>query len=119
MLIELLPNAFGPIAVLATIEAGWSILSISALSFLGFGAPVPAPEWGLLIATGRDYLGTVWWVAIILGLAVAISVIALNTIAAPSLNGGRNDRYVVAARRRDPRPDAWLSHPSGAGGGAA
>lgn len=81
ILFQILPGAFGPVAVLATLEAGWAILSISALSFLGFGAPAPAPEWGLLIATGRDYLGTAWWVAIIPGIAVALSVIALNTIA--------------------------------------
>lgn len=78
---QLLPGVFAPVAVLATLEAGWAILSISALSFLGFGAPAPAPEWGLLIATGRDYIGTAWWVAIIPGLAVALSVVALNTIA--------------------------------------
>jgi len=77
---HVLPNAFGPVLVLATLEFGVAILSVSALSFLGYGAPAPAPEWGALIADGRAYLATSWWLTTMPGLTVAATVVALNRI---------------------------------------
>lgn len=78
---HLIPNAAGPVLVLATLELGMAILSVSALSFLGFGAPPPAPEWGLLVAGGRDYMRTAWWLTTLPGLVIVITVVSANRVA--------------------------------------
>jgi peptide/nickel transport system permease protein len=77
---HVLPNAAGPVLVLAVLEFGLAILAISSLSFLGYGAPPPAPEWGSLIAEGRNYLATSWWLCAVPGLAIAATVLSLNRI---------------------------------------
>ncbi|GLU29154.1 ABC transporter permease [Brucella sp. NBRC 12950] len=77
---HVIPNAIGPALVLAGIEFGSVILSVSALSFLGFGAPPPAPEWGTLISEGRNYLVRAWWLTTIPGLVIVAVVLAVNTI---------------------------------------
>jgi peptide/nickel transport system permease protein len=53
---------------------------MSTLGFLGYGAPPPTPEWGLLIAEGRNYVSTAWWLTTAPGLAVLLTVLALNRI---------------------------------------
>ncbi|MFE5138334.1 ABC transporter permease [Streptomyces fagopyri] len=78
---HVLPNAAGPVIVLATLDFGSSILAVSALSFLGYGAPPPAPEWGTLISDGRNYLANAWWLTTLPGLAIAVTVLATNRIA--------------------------------------
>ncbi|MFI8193418.1 ABC transporter permease [Streptomyces sp. NPDC085946] len=78
---HVLPNAAGPVIVLATLDFGASILAVSALSFLGYGAPPPAPEWGTLISAGRNYLAHAWWLTALPGLAIAATVLATNRIA--------------------------------------
>ncbi|NEA63397.1 ABC transporter permease [Streptomyces sp. SID12488] len=78
---HVLPNAAGPVMVLATLDFGTSVLAVSSLSFLGYGAPPPAPEWGTLIADGRNYLGNAWWLTALPGLAIAATVLATNRIA--------------------------------------
>lgn len=78
---HLLPQAIGPVIVLATLELGTAVLAVSALSFLGYGAPPPAPEWGALIANGRNYLANAWWICTLPGAAVAVVVLATNRIA--------------------------------------
>jgi peptide/nickel transport system permease protein len=78
---HVLPNAAGPVVVLATLDFGASILAVSALSFLGYGAPPPAPEWGTLISDGRNYLANAWWLTALPGLAIAATVLAANRIA--------------------------------------
>ena len=78
---HVLPNAAGPVIVLATLDVGSSILAVSALSFLGYGAPPPAPEWGTLISDGRNYLANAWWLTALPGLAIAATVLATNRIA--------------------------------------
>ncbi|QFZ72092.1 ABC transporter permease subunit [Streptomyces fagopyri] len=78
---HVLPNAAGPVIVLATLDFGSSILAVSALSFLGYGAPPPAPEWGTLISDGRNYLANAWWLTTLPGLAIAATVLATNRIA--------------------------------------
>ncbi len=78
---HVLPNALGPVLVLATLELGMAILSVSALSFLGFGAPPPAPEWGLLVAGGRDYMASAWWLTTLPGLVIAFAVLSANRLA--------------------------------------
>ena len=68
LLRHVLPNAAGPVLVLAVLEFGLAILAVSSLRFLGYGAPPPAPEWGSLIAEGRNYLATAWWLCAMPGL---------------------------------------------------
>jgi peptide/nickel transport system permease protein len=81
LLRHVLPNAIGPITVLVTLDFGISILAVSALSFLGYGAAPPAPEWGTLISGGRNYLANAWWLSTLPGLTVAALVLATNRIA--------------------------------------
>ena len=78
---HLIPNATAPVLVLATLELGMAILSVSALSFLGFGTPPPAPEWGLLVAGGRDYMRTAWWLTALPGMVIVVTVVSVNRIA--------------------------------------
>ncbi len=78
---HVLPNAMGPVIVLATLDFGGAILAVSSLSFLGYGAPPPAPEWGTLISGGRNYLSNAWWLTALPGLTIAATVLATNRIA--------------------------------------
>ncbi len=77
---HVLPNSWGPVLVLATLEFGTALLIVSALSFLGFGTPPPAPEWGALVSAGRLYITTAWWMIAIPGLVIAVVVLAVNRI---------------------------------------
>lgn len=77
---HILPNSWGPVAVLAVLDGGVAIIAIASLSFLGFGAAPPAAEWGTLIADGRGYLVTAWWLSLLPGLFVALLVLGLNHI---------------------------------------
>lgn len=85
---HVLPNASGQILTLAVLEFGMAILAVSALSFLGYGAPRPAPEWGSLVSEGRNYMATAWWLTAIPGLIIAATVLSINRIAY-ALSGGR------------------------------
>lgn len=78
---HILAHAAGPVFALAALEFGSAVLSVSALSFLGFGAPPPQPEWGLLIAEGRNYMVAAWWYTTLPGLVVASVVLAANQLA--------------------------------------
>ncbi|WP_214404246.1 ABC transporter permease [Pseudonocardia lacus] len=77
---HVLPNAARPVLVLAVLEFGLAVLAVSSLSFLGYGVPPPAPEWGGLVAEGRNYLATSWWVCTMPGLTIAATVLAVNRI---------------------------------------
>lgn len=77
---HVLPNSTGPVLVLATLEIGTAILAVSSLSFLGYGAVPPTPEWGSLVAGGRDFLGTAWWMTLMPGLTIALTVLAAGRI---------------------------------------
>ncbi|MBO1768625.1 MULTISPECIES: ABC transporter permease [Agrococcus] len=79
---HVLPNSLGAVVALAALQFGSAILQISTLGFLGYGAPPPIPEWGLLIAESRDYVATAWWLTTLPGLVVAAVVLAANRIAA-------------------------------------
>lgn len=81
LLRHILPNAWGPVAVLATLDFGAAILATAGLSFLGFGAEPPAAEWGTLIANGRHFLMTAPWVSLLPGLFVVAIVFSFNHIA--------------------------------------
>lgn len=77
---HVLPNSLTSVAALAALQFGSAILSISTLGFLGYGAPPPTPEWGLLIAEGRNYIATSWWLTAAPGLVVVTVVLAANRI---------------------------------------
>ncbi|MCT2261983.1 ABC transporter permease [Brachybacterium muris] len=77
---HVLPNSAAPVVALAALQLGSAILQISTLGFLGYGAPPPTPEWGLLIAEGRDYVATAWWLTLLPGLVVAAVVLATNRL---------------------------------------
>ncbi|WP_380178580.1 ABC transporter permease [Kalamiella sp. sgz302252] len=78
---HILPHALPPVLSLAALELGFALLSVSALSFLGFGAPPPQPEWGLLLAEGRNYIAAAWWYTTLPGATIALTVLATNRVA--------------------------------------
>src|SRR5699024_12408812 len=78
---HVVPTSIGPIIALAVLEFGTAILSVSALSFLGYGAPRPAPEWGSLVSEGRKYLAAAGWLTTLPGLIIATTVLSLNRVA--------------------------------------
>jgi peptide/nickel transport system permease protein len=75
--VEVMPNVYGPVLVLATLELGNAILLLSGLSFLGLGAKPPSPEWGAMVADGARTFDR-WWIAMFPGLAILTVVIAFN-----------------------------------------
>lgn len=77
---HVVPNASGAVGVLAALEFGGAILSVAALSFLGFGAVPPTPEWGALVNDGRAYIATAWWMTTLPGTVIALSVLSINRI---------------------------------------
>src|SRR5690606_30357864 len=79
---HILPNSMTPVIALAALQFGSAILQISTLGFLGYGAPPPTPEWGLLIAESRDYVATAWWLTTLPGAVVAAVVLSANRVAA-------------------------------------
>ncbi|MFI6165759.1 ABC transporter permease [Nocardia sp. NPDC051052] len=80
LLRHVLPNSYQPVLALAAVEFGMAVLSISALSFLGYGAKPPTPEWGSLISEGRNYLATAWWMTTLPGLVIVAVVVAAQRL---------------------------------------
>lgn len=78
---HLLPNMSSPLIVLFTLEVAVLILAEAALSFLGFGIQPPDSSWGLMIARGREYLTSAWWLVALPGLAIFFTTLSLNLIA--------------------------------------
>jgi len=77
---EVLPNILTPIMVKATIDAGFIILVASSLGFVGLGTQPPAPDWGVMVAQGRDYVLTAWWASVLPGLVIAYTVYGFNLL---------------------------------------
>ena len=75
---HVVPIALTPLIVIATVELGLVMLAEASLSFLGLGTTAAHPSWGLVIATGRDYLTTAWWISTIPGLALSLVVLAVG-----------------------------------------
>jgi len=75
---HVLPNVMPSLLVLATLNVALIILVEASLSFLGAGIPPPTPAWGLMVAEGRDLIKTSWWVSIIPGVAIFLTVLAVN-----------------------------------------
>ena len=81
MRMHLLPNLYSSLVTLAVLEFAAAILSESAFSFLGFGVQPPGASWGLIIAQGRTYVTSAWWIVTFAGCAIAIAVLGTNLIA--------------------------------------
>ena len=77
---HILPNVAGTIIVVATLNVGALILVEASLSFLGVGVPPPSPAWGLMIDGGREYVATKYWLSLFPGLAIVLTVLAINWI---------------------------------------
>ncbi|MEO0801017.1 MAG: nickel transporter permease [Cyanobacteria bacterium J06642_2] len=77
---HILPNILSPIIVVATVGISVAILSASALSFLGLGAQPPSPEWGAMLAAGRDYFKRAPWITAFPGGAIALTVLGFNLL---------------------------------------
>ncbi len=78
LLRHILPNAFTPWLVVATLDMARVIVIESALSFLGLGVQPPTPTWGGMLADGRVYISTAWWLATFPGLAILVTVLEIN-----------------------------------------
>jgi peptide/nickel transport system permease protein len=77
---HLLPNLIGPVIVLMTLNIATNILLESSLTFLGLGVDPTIPSWGGMLADGRTYLQTAWWVSVFPGLAILLTVLGLNLL---------------------------------------
>ena len=78
---HILPNLLSPILVLGTLEVGTMILTEASLSFLGLGIRPPQSSWGLMLAQGRGYVTSAWWLVTFPGLAILITALSLNLLA--------------------------------------
>ena len=77
---HLLPNAFGPVLVQASFDMGAAIIAVAGLSFIGFGAQPPTPEWGVMISEGRNYFSTEPWLSLFPGLAILFAAGSFNVL---------------------------------------
>ena len=77
---HVLVGLINTVIVVASLRVGTLILAESTLSFLGIGVPPPTPAWGLMVAEGRDYISTAWWVSFFPGMAILLTVLATNFI---------------------------------------
>ncbi len=80
MVVTVLPNCMAPLIVQATLSFSNAILDAAALGFLGMGAQPPTPEWGTMLAEAREFVLRAWWVVTFPGLAILITVLALNLL---------------------------------------
>ena len=77
---HIMPNTFSSVIVMATLQTAQAILAEAALSFLGLGTGRTYPSWGQMIALGRDYINIAWWLSTFPGLAILLTVLAINLI---------------------------------------
>lgn len=77
---HILPNITAPLIVFATLSVATAVLSGAALNFLGMGAKPPSPEWGIMLADGREQLARAWWVSLFPGMAITIVSLCINFI---------------------------------------
>jgi len=80
MFITVLPNCLGPVIVNATLDFSSAILNVAGLGFLGLGAQPPAPEWGTMLASARDFIGRANWIVLAPGLAILLTVLCVNLV---------------------------------------
>lgn len=77
---HLFPNTLSPLLVQASFDMGAVILTIAGLSFIGFGAQPPTPEWGVMITEGRNYITTQWWLTFFPAMAMLLAVAGFNLV---------------------------------------
>lgn len=77
---SILPNALAPTIVQATLGIGEAILSSAGLSFLGLGAQPPTPEWGLMIASSKQFITSAWWIVTLPGIAILLAILGFNLL---------------------------------------
>ncbi|UJQ94866.1 ABC transporter permease [Mariluticola halotolerans] len=77
---HILPNIAPPLIVVATLQVGVVIVLESSLSFLGVGVPPPNPSWGSMVADGRSYITSAWWLCMLPGLAILFVVMSVNIV---------------------------------------
>lgn len=75
---HLLPNVMAPLLVQSTLNVGYAILATASLSFLGLGTQPPTADWGMMLATARQYLPESWWLAVFPGAMIMLSVLSVN-----------------------------------------
>ena len=104
---HILPNLTSPLLTLAILEFARIVLAEAALSFLGLGIQPPAMSWGLDVASGKDYMFRAWWLVTFPGIAIAITVLAVNLLASwarvTSDPQEREKRFAREIARRRPR----------------
>jgi peptide/nickel transport system permease protein len=94
MLRHVLPNSLDAVSVHASMEISGTIVMMSGLAFLGVGAPPPSADWGSMIAQGKEYITTAWWVALYPGLAITLCAVLFG------LAGDALRSYIDPASRR-------------------
>ena len=77
---HIIPNLITPILTLAALDVPRNILTESALSFLGFGIQPPESSWGLMLASGRQYITSAWWIVVLPGLAIFLTALSFNLV---------------------------------------
>ena len=75
---HILPGLFNTVLVMASLQVGSLVVTESVLSLLGVGIPAPAPSWGSMVAEGRNYMSTAWWICLFPGLAILLIVFSMN-----------------------------------------
>jgi len=93
---HLLPNTLAPLMVQASFDMGSSIIAAAGLSFIGFGAQPPTPEWGVMISEGRNFISTQPWLSLFPGLAILLAVGSFNL-----LGDGLRDAFDPRLSRSD------------------
>lgn len=106
---HILPNLTSPLLTLAILEFARIVLAEAALSFLGLGIQPPATSWGLDVATGKDYIFRAWWLVTMPGIAISITVLAINLVASwmrlisdPQEREKQFARQIAARKKRRP-----------------
>ena len=77
---HILPNVLAPVIILSATRFGGALLAGSGLSFIGLGVPIPQPEWGAIMATGRDYMYVAWWITAFPGALITLAVLGVNLL---------------------------------------
>lgn len=77
---HIFPNIVNTMIVLATLQLGITIILAASLSFLGMGVPPPTPEWGLMVAEGREFIDSAWWLITFPGLCILLTCLAANLL---------------------------------------
>lgn len=109
------PNILSPVIVLTTIHLGTTLMAGSSLSFIGLGAQPPTPEWGAMLAAGRNHFDTAWWLVAFPGLAITAMVLGLNLLGdglRDILDPHLTPAQVRRARRPQDAPLTTLQEPN-------